>query len=120
MRLPNRKRRKNPMSSKKPNFSVTCAAETAEMFIYDVIGDGFFGGVSASMVKDELAKLKGVSRITVHINSPGGSAFDGVAIYNQLKNHKAKIDVEIDGLAASAASVIAMSGDTIAMAENAM
>lgn len=100
--------------------SIVLAEDTAEIIIYDAIGDGWFGGVSAVMVSDELAKLKGVKNITVRLNSPGGNAYDGIAIYNRLKEHKAKIQVEIDGMAASAASVIAMAGDVIRMADNAI
>ncbi|HDR7621832.1 TPA: Clp protease ClpP [Bacillus mycoides] len=59
-------------------------------------------------------------KIHVHINSGGGSAFDGVAICNQLKQHNAEIIVHIDGWAASAASVIAMAGDKIIMPSNTM
>lgn len=59
-------------------------------------------------------------KIHVHINSGGGSAFDGVAICNQLKQHSAEIIVHIDGWAASAASVIAMAGDKIIMPSNTM
>jgi ATP-dependent Clp endopeptidase proteolytic subunit ClpP len=58
--------------------------------------------------------------LTVRINSPGGSVFDGVAIYNALKRHDAAITVWIDGIAASIASMIAMAGDEVVMPENAM
>jgi ATP-dependent protease ClpP protease subunit len=60
-----------------------------------------------------------VEKIHVHINSGGGSVFGGIAIYNLLKNHKAEIIVHVDALAASIASVIAMSGDKIMMPKNA-
>ncbi|MCI0690299.1 MAG: Clp protease ClpP, partial [Sporichthyaceae bacterium] len=53
--------------------------------------------------------------IDLHINSPGGLVFDAVAIYSALRNHPATIDVSIDGLAASAASFVAMAGDSIAI-----
>src|SRR5690606_37040464 len=58
--------------------------------------------------------------INLYINSSGGSVFEGIAIHNMLKRHKAKINVHIDALAASIASVIAMSGDTIFMPKNSM
>ncbi|TGA95715.1 Clp protease ClpP [Sporolactobacillus shoreae] len=61
-----------------------------------------------------------VSTINLHINSPGGSVFEGVAIGNMLKQNKAQVNVFVDGLAASIASVIAMAGDHIAMPANAM
>lgn len=91
-----------------------------EVLIYDTIGDDFWGyGISAKGFDERLQALGDVPEIDVRINSDGGSVFDGVAIYNALGRHPAKINVHIDGLAASIASVIAMAGDTIAIAENA-
>ena len=91
--------------------------QPAELLIYDVIGD--WQGLSA---KELVSDLKAISAddITVRINSPGGSVFDGIAIYNALRYHPANIHVRIEGLAASIASVIAMAGDTITMAENSL
>lgn len=91
-----------------------------EIWLYDQVGEGFFGGMSAKTFSDELNKLGKVDVVNLRINSPGGSVFDGVAIYNQLKRHPARIEVDVDGIAASIASVIAMSGDEIRMAGNAM
>lgn len=91
-------------------------AKAADVYIYDEIG---WFGISAADFIDEVKSLK-VDTINLLINSPGGSVFDGVAIYNTLKNHPAAVNVQIDGLAASIASVIAMSGDTITIADNAM
>lgn len=71
-------------------------------------------------VQDFLAQLDGVDEINVHINSGGGSVFGGIAIYNILKSHKAKINVYVDGIAASIASVIMCAGDTIYIPKNAM
>lgn len=71
--------------------------------------------VSAFGFKQDLDALGEVSEINVHINSLGGSTFQGLAIYNLLKQHKAKINVYIDGIAASSASIIAMAGDKIYM-----
>lgn len=71
-------------------------------------------------VQDFLAQLDGVEEINVHINSGGGSVFGGIAIYNILKSHKAKINVYVDGIAASIASVIMCAGDTIYIPKNAM
>lgn len=89
-----------------------------ELFIYDVIDPWW--GVSANAVVRALRDIKG--DVTVRINSPGGDAFDGIAIYNALKRHaeKGKVTVEVDGLAASAASIIAMAGDQIIVAKGAM
>jgi ATP-dependent Clp endopeptidase proteolytic subunit ClpP len=89
----------------------------AEILIYDEIG-AF--GVPAKAFLDELRALGPVAELTVRINSPGGSVFDGVAIYNALKRHDAAITVWIDGIAASIASMIAMAGDEVVMPENAM
>lgn len=101
-------------------YSIKNLADSAEIFIYDIIGEDFWGeGVSAKQFADDVKGLK-VSTIDLRINSPGGSVFDGVAIYNLLMNHDATVNVFIDGMALSIASVIAMAGDTINMAENAM
>lgn len=75
---------------------------------------------SASGFRDALKEIGNVKTINLHINSPGGSVFEGTAIFNMLKNSKAFINVYIDGLAASIASVIAMAGDKIYMPANAM
>ena len=87
------------------------AATTAELFIYDEIG---YWGVSANDLVNDLRQLN-VNTIELRLNSPGGEVFDGMAIYNALRDHKATINVTVDGLAASAASFIAMAGDTIKM-----
>lgn len=89
--------------------------EIAEVFVYGDIG-GWMDGVSADDFARELKSLK-VTEITARINSGGGSVFEGQAIYNSLVNHPAKVNVVIDGIAASIASVIAMSGDNISITE---
>lgn len=85
-----------------------------EIVLYDNIGfDWSTGeGVTAKMFVDAIASA-GDREITVRINSPGGDVFDGLAMYNSLKNAPNKVNVVIDGLAASAASIVAMSGDDI-------
>ncbi len=88
-----------------------------ELVIHGVIGEN--AGMDSQTVSDCLAAYEG-SQITVSINSPGGSAADGIAIYNMLKRHPANVKVIIDGLAASAASVIAMAGDLVEMSDSAM
>ncbi len=88
-----------------------------ELLIYDVIGD--WQGLSAKELVNEL-KAVDTDELVVRINSPGGSVFDGIAIYNALRYHPANIHVRIEGLAASIASVIAMAGDIITMAENSL
>lgn len=92
-----------------------------EILIYSDIGESWFSeGVTAKSVKSQLDSMKDATEITVRINSPGGDVFDGFAIYNLLAQHPAEITVKVDGIAASAASVIAMAGDKIEMAANAM
>ena len=76
--------------------------------------------VSAYSFKDAIENLGDVTEIVVNINSPGGDVFEGLAIHNILKRHDAKVTVNIDGLCASIASVIAMAGDTIRMPKNAL
>lgn len=92
-------------------FKINAKADSAEVFVYDEIG---YWGTSAADFAQQLAALD-VKTISLRINSPGGEVFDGVAIFNALKNHKATVNVSVDGIAASIASVIAMSGDTITM-----
>ena len=75
---------------------------------------------SAAGFRDALKSFGDVKNINLHINSPGGSVFEGIAIYNMLKQNSAHINVYVDGLAASIASVIAMSGDAIFMPSNSM
>jgi ATP-dependent Clp protease, protease subunit len=89
----------------------------AEIVIYNEIG-AF--GIPAKAFLDDLKALGPVAELTARINSPGGSVFDGVAIYNALKRHDARITVWIDGIAASIASMIAMAGDEVVMPKNAM
>jgi len=90
-----------------------------EILVYGDIGESMWGdSVTASDVKSSLDSMDG--DVTVRINSPGGSVFDGFAIYNLLRAHSGSVTVYIDGLAASAASVIAMAGDEIVMGDAAM
>lgn len=90
-----------------------------ELDFYDVIGDDFWGdGIAAKGVRDCLKRNAGAKRIKVAMNSTGGIVTDGIAIYNMLKDHPAQVEVQIDALAASIASVIAMAGDAIKMASN--
>lgn len=108
-------RRKTAMAA-----AVAGAASAAEIFIYGDIGESWWDEtVSARDFVAELQALD-VDLITVRINSVGGSVPDGLAIYNAMKRHKATITTEVDGMAFSIASLIAMGGDTVRMAENAM
>jgi ATP-dependent Clp protease, protease subunit len=95
-------------------------SQEAEIFLYDQIGEGLFSdGVGAKQFSEDLAALN-VSHISLRINSPGGSVFEGQAIYNALVRHPAQVTSHIDGLAASIASVVALAGDRVQMAANAL
>ena len=98
-------------------YSMSAINTHGTIYIYEEIG--VWGVTSASFAK-ELTALGDISTITLHLNTPGGSVADGTAIYNALKNHKATVTVEIDGYALSMGSIIALAGDTIKMAENAL
>lgn len=91
------------------------ASQEADIFIYDVIA---FYGVTADQFVKDLAKVT-AKTINVRINSPGGDVFDGMAIFNALRRHDAKVVSHIDGLAASIASVIALAGEEVHIADNA-
>lgn len=83
--------------------------------ILDVIGEDFWtgAGVTSKRIGAALRSIGDTNEVFVDINSPGGDFFEGVAIYNMLREHKAKVTVRVLGLAASAASVIAMAGDEV-------
>ncbi len=97
-------------------YTIRARATGAEVLIYDEIGAY---GVSAKGFLAEFGALPDDAPIDLRLNSPGGSVFDAVAIYNALSRHAGTITVWIDGIAASAASYIAMAGDEIVMPENA-
>ncbi|EKY3164814.1 Clp protease ClpP [Cronobacter sakazakii] len=81
--------------------------------IFDFIGADYWGeGVTASRIAGALRSLNGAD-VTVNINSPGGDMFEGLAIYNLLREYEGKVTVKVLGLAASAASIIAMAGDDV-------
>jgi ATP-dependent protease ClpP protease subunit len=92
--------------------------DSADLYIYDEIMPAYmaewFGGVSAEGLIEQLSEIS-ASTINVRINSPGGSVFEAIAIYNTLVSHSATINVYVDAIAASAASIIAMAGDKVTM-----
>lgn len=92
-------------------------ADERTIGIYDVIGHDYWTGegFTAKRMSAALRSL-GKGPITVSINSPGGDMFDGIAMYSLLKEHKGDVTVKVMGLAASAASVIAMAGDEVQIA----
>ncbi len=94
--------------------------EAIDLFIYGVVGGDWFDEepLTAVSVAAFLAENKGVP-VNTRINSPGGLVYDGITIYNALVAHDADVTTTIEGMAASAASIIAMAGDTIRIHENA-
>jgi ATP-dependent Clp endopeptidase proteolytic subunit ClpP len=94
----------------------------AEILIYDQIGRDFWSGegVVAKEFAQELAKIPAARKITVGINSPGGSVHDGLAIYNLLSARRNQVTCRIDGLAASIASIIALAGSKLVMPASAL
>jgi len=98
-------------------MNIQMRGKTAEVLLYEDIGGWF--GITADAFIREIKKITDVNTINLRINSNGGNVFDGVAIYNYLKSHKARVEVDIDGIAASIASIIALAGDEVRMADNA-
>lgn len=125
MHLPEKSPLMRPRASISPTnkpdeswYSIRAAARgVAEVMLYDDIGAW---GISARQFARDLAALGDVSQINLRIHSGGGDVMDGTAMYNILRGHSARVDVYIDGMAASMASVVAMAGDRIYMPANAM
>jgi ATP-dependent Clp protease, protease subunit len=92
--------------------STAPAANVIEM--YDVVGHDWWtgGGITAQKISEQLRPLRGQA-VEVRLNSPGGDMFEGIAVYNVLREHDGEITVKVMGMAASAASIIAMAGDRI-------
>jgi len=109
------------MSERREKRCITAVAAGAELELamLDIIGEDWWSGegITSKWVKRMLDANPSVTLIRVLLDSPGGSVFDGVAIHNLLKRHAARVEVEVLGEASSAASVIAMAGDTIKMHE---
>lgn len=98
------------------NFKAQAAETVLVLDVLDVIGADFFGtGITAGMVKDAIEQSPSCTSITLNLNSPGGCAFEGVAIYNTLKASGKTVNINVLGLAASAASIVAMAGSTVVM-----
>jgi ATP-dependent Clp endopeptidase proteolytic subunit ClpP len=97
------------------------AGETSTIQIFDQIGEDWFGGagLSAKQFSDVLAEV-GNGPLLVEINSPGGNVWDGLSIYNQLRGRKAPVTTRVVGIAASIASIIALAGDRVEMADAAL
>lgn len=100
-------------------------SDVADLYLYNIIDDFAYEGYtdSAESILKDINDLGNIKTLNVFINSPGGSVFEGISIKNMLERQKLKgcfINVVIDGLAASIASIIAMAGDKITMPENAL
>lgn len=107
--------------TKLPNIKAEkIGAKTLRLEIYDQIGPAWFGMIDGKTVSKAIKDAGDVDQINVHINSPGGSVWEGLAIYNILKGHSARVLTKVDGVAASSASVIAMAGDEIEIPKNAL
>jgi ATP-dependent Clp protease, protease subunit len=102
-----------------PRLQANNEAGELELMLYGDIGDDWFG-ISPSAVAEQLRAAGDITSITVRINSRGGDVFDGATIYNLLASQGVPVNVVIDGLAASAASYIAMVGENVTMGEGAM
>lgn len=92
--------------------------DTNEIFIYDEIGPAYWGLIDADMVINALKQMSG--RVTVRLNTPGGSVDEGISIYNALKRHKGGVTTVVDSLAASMGSYIMQAGEKRIVASNAM
>ena len=112
------------LSEKKAKFEIiNKSSSTAEILLYGGVGEDVWdeSSVSAKQFSDALKDLpKGVSQIDLRINSPGGSVFDGVSIYERLKSHRAKVTAYVDGISASIATIIMMAADEIVISEGGM
>jgi ATP-dependent Clp protease, protease subunit len=112
---------KNFLASKTPapRLQSNTNGGTLELMLYGDIGDDWFG-IGPTAVAEQLRAAGDISEILVRINSRGGDVFDGATIYNLLASQGVPVNVVVDGLAASAASYIAMVGETVTMGEGAM
>lgn len=110
--------RQDALDAWDPGLRAAAAAEKPETIsMYAPIGQTWDGeGVTARRIGAALRAI-GDKDVVVNLNSPGGDFFEGVAIYNLLRGHSAKVTINVMGIAASAASVIAMAGDEINMGE---
>lgn len=106
---------RSPFGRTPTGYSIQASDHGVEILLYDEIS--FFGINAQGFVRD--LKAVDAGKIVLRINSPGGNVFDGLAIYNALVTHPARIEVHIDGVAASMASIVALAGDEIHMASNA-
>jgi ATP-dependent protease ClpP protease subunit len=105
-------------SNRNGEFRIVVNQREATVYVYDVIGDDYYGGVSAKEFSTQIAALD-VDVIRLRINSPGGDVFAGVAMGVALRQHPAKVIASIDGQAASAATRLAAAADEVEIAPGA-
>ncbi|MFC5834646.1 head maturation protease, ClpP-related [Nonomuraea insulae] len=104
---------KAQLREKRPWYEIrNAASDEAELLLFDEIG-GWYGTYADEFVQE--LKAITASKVTVRLNSPGGSVFEGIAVANALRAHPAQVIVRVEGLAASIASVIALAGDRLQM-----
>lgn len=95
-------------------FEALASGDTLELRMYGPIG-GYYDGITAKNVSEALANAPNAKSIRIRMSSPGGAAFEGMAIRSMLAAHTADVSVDVEGLSASAASIIAMAAKTIRM-----
>lgn len=111
----------SPFKNVPCRYRAVAKAGRGAIDLYGIIGADWFGdGITSKMIADSLKSMGSVSAIDVSINSPGGDVFEGRGIFNLLKEHRAPVNIHVIAEAASAASLIAMAGDEITMAEGAL
>ena len=117
-----KKTMRNRFQAGSPVVPIKAAQGETEVLIYGDIGESFWddSGITAKSIKAQLDAASANDVIVVRVNSPGGDAFEGVAIGNILRDDSRRIVVKVDGTAISSASIIAMAGDEIRMADNAL
>lgn len=105
----------NHLANVQHTFKAEAKVDSLDITIYGDIGESWWSDSTSAVDIERTLKATSANVININLNSPGGDVFDGIAIYNQLKNHPAKIIINVDGLAASAASIIAMAADELIM-----
>lgn len=102
-------------------FEMKKSGEKVTLYLYSEIGENPWGeGTTAKAVLEALDSVKGAESLDVHVNSPGGAVFEGLAIYNAIKNFPGKRTTYVDGIAGSIASVIMLAGERVVMSDGAM
>jgi ATP-dependent Clp protease, protease subunit len=103
-----------------PTFRAAKKAAVLELYVYNVIGDDWGGGITSKDVQTAIKTAGKIDSINVHVNSPGGDCFEGVAIHNIIRQAGVPVNVIVEGLAASAAFTVSMCGDTIQACDGVM